>query len=318
VLGEPPFDMLGLASWWPSGRAQLFMEWIHVDLGLQWWQTIMVTTVCMRLLVFPVVVKAQRNLAKMTNINPVMAKLQGDMTDARRRGDMLEFTQLSNKLNVLMKNEGINPIKNIIPIVVQASIFISMFFALRGMSNLPIESMKDGGCLWFNNLTLMDPYVVLPVATSISLFLQMKSGAEGLKLDQLGRIPRILMTAMPVVMIIFTYKFPAAICLYWMTSNFISLSQAKMLKLPKVRKVLNIPEMVKPKEPQAKSGKSNKGFVEGFRESIDNSDFLEQMKKKEFGREYDEKMFRKAGTETIKTFKYDPTKPVQIKFKGGK
>ena len=70
---------------------------------------------------------------------------------------------------------------------------------------------------------------------------------------------------------------------------------------------------------QTGPAKKKKSFIEGFRESMDNADFMSQLSaKREFGREYDEKQFKAAGSKTIKTFKYDPTKPVQIDLKDGK
>ena len=55
------------------------------------------------------------------------------------------------------------------------------------------------------------------------------------------------------------------------------------------------------------------------RETMDNSKIMSNMQmQQKFGRDYDEKQFRDAATKKIRTFKYDPTKPVQIKFKDGK
>lgn len=52
---------------------------------------------------------------------------------------------------------------------------------------------------------------------------------------------------------------------------------------------------------------------------MDNSKIMSNMQmQQKFGRDYDEKQFRDAATKKIRTFKYDPTKPVQIKFKDGK
>ena len=61
-------------------------------------------------------------------------------------------------------------------------------------------------------------------------------------------------------------------------------------------------------------------FLIAARESIDNSNIMSkmQMQQKHFGRDYDERMFKEAATRKIRTFKYDPTKPVEIKFKDGK
>ena len=55
------------------------------------------------------------------------------------------------------------------------------------------------------------------------------------------------------------------------------------------------------------------------RETVDNSNIMSKMQMQEkFGRDYDERQFKEAATRKIRTFKYDPTKPVEIKFKDGK
>ena len=60
-------------------------------------------------------------------------------------------------------------------------------------------------------------------------------------------------------------------------------------------------------------------ILAAIRETIDNSNVISKMQYQEkFGRDYDEKQFKEAATRKIRTFKYDPTKPVEIKFKGGK
>ena len=67
---------------------------------MEWYQTIAVATLCMRLLMFPVVVIAQRNMANMNNNMPAMSALQEKISDARRRGDMFEMAQLTQELQV--------------------------------------------------------------------------------------------------------------------------------------------------------------------------------------------------------------------------
>lgn len=50
-------------------------------------------------------------------------------------------------------------------------VFISVFMGLRGMANVPIESLRTGGMLWFTDLTLADQYYLLPIITSATLYL---------------------------------------------------------------------------------------------------------------------------------------------------
>ena len=171
-LGEPSLDSLGLASWWPSGRVQYLLENLHIGLGLEWFQAIAVATLMMRMMMVPVVVMAQKNMANMNNNMPAMSALQEKISDARRRGDMFEMAQLTQELQVYSKKKGINPLKNAVPLFLQVPVFMSFFLGLRGMTNCPVESMSSGGIFWFENLTLTDPFYILPLLTSSTLFLQ--------------------------------------------------------------------------------------------------------------------------------------------------
>ena len=151
VLGEPSLESLGLASYWPPGRLQYCLELLHVNLDLHWFQCIAVATIVLRLLMFPVVVTSQRNMAHMNNNMPKMAALQVDfclynlisllivvvmlqekISNARRRGDMYEMAQLTQELQTFTTKQGINPLKNMLPMAIQVPVFMSFFFGLRG------------------------------------------------------------------------------------------------------------------------------------------------------------------------------------------
>ena len=54
-------------------------------------------------------------------------------------------------------------------------IFLSVFFGLRGMAELPVESMRTGGALWFSDLTIPDAYYGLPLLTSLTLFITLEA-----------------------------------------------------------------------------------------------------------------------------------------------
>eukprot|EP00092_Neocalanus_flemingeri_P071851 GFUD01088335.1.p1 GENE.GFUD01088335.1~~GFUD01088335.1.p1 ORF type:complete len:461 (-),score=78.87 GFUD01088335.1:34-1416(-) len=310
-LGEPAFDTLGLASWWPSGRMQYLMENIHIGLDMEWWQTIAITTLMMRCVLFPVVVIAQRNMANMNNNSPGMAKLQEKMSDARRRGDLMESAMLGQELQAFMSKKGINPVKNAVPLFLQVPVFMSFFFGLRGMAYTPVESLSTGGILWFENLTICDPFYLLPLLTSATLFLQLRLGAEGAKLDQMGPKMKLAMTVMPFMMLPITINFPCAVTFYWFTTNIISLCQAQVLKIPYLRKTLNIPIMIKHDTMKTTPGGKKKGFQESFRDTIDNWKVQGSIIDR---RAYDEQQFRDAGAaKPTKTFKYDPTRPIALK-----
>lgn len=50
-------------------------------------------------------------------------------------------------------------------------VFVSVFMGLRGMTNVPIDSLRTGGMLWFTDLTISDQYFLLPIITSATLYL---------------------------------------------------------------------------------------------------------------------------------------------------
>jgi len=309
LVGEPTFESLGLASWWPAGRLQAWMEYAHVDLGLEWYQTIAVTALCLRLISFPIVVITQRNVAHMANHQPHMAAIQEKMTDARRRGDMFESAQLGNEFQEYMKKHGINPLKNALPMMVQIPIFMSMFLGLRKMANLPVQSMETGGVLWFENLTMADPFYLLPLLTSCSLFLQLRLGVDGNRLDSMGPTGRLIMTGIPFILMPISMNFPSALTFYWMCTNLIAIVQVRCLRTPAVRRKLGIPQIEVAKS--TNSNKPKKGFRQNVRDTLDNwraqSDIADR-------RAMDEKLFKEAGSvKPVKTYAYDPSKPVIVK-----
>ncbi len=51
---------------------------------------------------------------------------------------------------------------------------MSFFFALKGMANAPVESMQYGGLFWFSDLTVCDPYYILPMLTSVTVWATME------------------------------------------------------------------------------------------------------------------------------------------------
>merc|ERR1719186_2245210 len=200
-----------------------------------------------------------------------------------------------------MKNKNINPFKNMVPAMVQMPIFLSMFFGLRGMSNLPVPSLEEGGVLWFENLTMMDPFYALPLLTSASIFLQLRLGVDGVKLDQMSPIMKGGMMAIPLVIFPLTMNFASSLTFYWLVTNAIAIVQTRSLKIPAVRRKLGIPNVDVVKA-QAATTKKKKGF-QGFRETLrDTFDNFKAQADNIDKRAVDEKAFTDAGAKKpIKT-----------------
>ena len=69
--------------------------------------------------------------------------------------------------------------------------------------------MTDGGLFWFTDLTVCDPYRLLPFITSGTLYIQLKLGTEGANLDAMSPITKKVLALMPVPLFFLTWNLPA-------------------------------------------------------------------------------------------------------------
>lgn len=282
--GEQSLASLGLGGWSPVGILQQSLEFLHVSFDLPWWGAIAIGTVAVRLILFPLVIVSQRNAAKMNNNLPQLQVLQMKMTEARQSGNQIESARYAQEMVQFMKEKELNPLKNMLVPLAQAPLFISFFVGLRRMANAPVESMREGGLWWFTDLTVADPYFLLPLITSATLYLTIEIGTDSARLTaQNMHLMKYFLRALPVIIFPFTMNFPGAILCYWACSNFISLGQVgflvhfhnysliqltclqvAFLRIPAVRQYFKIDKMIVHKKENLPNQK--KGFVTGIKD----------------------------------------------------
>lgn len=303
---EPAFSSIGLGGWTPAGIVQNIMEYLHISLDIPWWGTILIGTICVRTIIFPLVIMSQRNGAKLANNMPQLQVLQAKMTEARQSGNAIEAARYSQALMQFMKEKNVNPLKNMIVPLAQAPLFISFFVGLRQMANAPVESMKEGGLFWFPDLTICDQFYLLPVITSLTMLATIEVGTDSARLQhQNMQTMKYVLRALPFVILPFTINFPGAIVCYWTFSNMISLVQVAFLKIPTVREFFKIDKVIINKT--AATAAKKKGFVEGVKDSWTNMKITRELEER---KRVDEMMFQRAAKGAIqKTYKHDPTKP---------
>lgn len=154
---------LGLCANTPVGWLQSMIEYIHVHADLPWWGAIVASTLVLRAVIFPVMMKVQKNGVMMNNINPEIQKLMKKQREYRQMGNKTLSDQYSHKIWNVYQKHNCNPLKMAILPLIQLPLFLSFFIAIRKMAAVPVESMKTGGVLWFEDLTVADPYYILPV-----------------------------------------------------------------------------------------------------------------------------------------------------------
>ncbi|XP_023124478.2 mitochondrial inner membrane protein OXA1L isoform X2 [Amphiprion ocellaris] len=278
VATEPRLTELGLGSHTPVGLIQNLLEFMHMDLGLPWWGAIVVGTVLARLAVFPVIVKGQREAAKLNNVLPEITKLTNRMNEAKQSGNKYEFARAYSDLNLFQKKHDVNPLRGFLVPLVQAPVFVSFFIALRKMAYLPVPSLQTGGLLWFTDLTAADPFYILPIAVTGTMFFILELGAEsGIDNPNL-RAMKTVFRIMPLIILPLTINFPTAVFTYWLTSNCFSLGQVALLRHPLVREKFKIPERIK--HPESAMPK-NDGLIESMKKGWKNAQLAQQLEERE-------------------------------------
>lgn len=275
---EQRLTELGLGAHTPVGLIQNLLEFMHMDLGLPWWGAIVVGTVLARLAVFPVIVKGQREAAKLNNVLPDITKLTNRMNEAKQSGNKYEFAKAYSDLNLFQKKHDVNPLRGFLVPLVQAPVFISFFIALRKMAYLPVPSLQTGGLLWFTDLTAADPFYILPIAVTGTMFFILELGAEsGIDNPNL-RAMKTVFRIMPLIILPLTINFPTAVFTYWLTSNCFSLGQVALLRHPLIRDKFKIPERIKH---PASAMPQNDGLIESMKKGWKNAQLAQQLEERE-------------------------------------
>ncbi|XP_050581389.1 mitochondrial inner membrane protein OXA1L [Bombus affinis] len=298
--GEPTFESLGLGGYGPVGIIQTFYELLYVNCNLPWWATIILTSALIKFATFPCTVSAHKNSSKMTNILPKMVKLQDNITEARKCGNFQEATIYAMELQELLKNNNIKmfPVSNFLKI----GAHLPIFFALREMTNKPVESLKEGGLWWFTDLTSVDPYYLLPLGTSITLYAVTSYTLRNSQ--NLTPIMRNMFKAVPVISFLFAMKFPGAILCHWAISNILTVVENQVLQLKKVKAYFNIPSIQQ--EITKNIVKNDKGFKESFSDAWTNMKISNRLASYSHA---DLKQFNNAAKGPLpKTYKYNPVK----------
>ncbi|CAM4516175.1 hypothetical protein PO909_024503 [Leuciscus waleckii] len=275
---EASLSELGLCSATPVGLIQNLLEFMHVGIGLPWWGAIVAGTIVARCLVFPVIVKGQREAAKLNNVMPEMTKLTNRMNEAKQSGNKFDFSKAYTDLMMFQKKHDVNPLRGFLVPLVQAPIFVSFFIALRKMADLPVPSLQTGGLWWFTDLTASDPFYILPIAVTGTMFAILELGAESGVDNPNLRAMKTVFRIMPFVILPLTIHFPTAVFTYWMTSNLFSLGQVALLRHPTVRQKLNIPERIT-HPPSALP--MNEGFIESIKKGWKNAQLAQQLEERD-------------------------------------
>ncbi|HUK03546.1 MAG TPA: membrane protein insertase YidC [Burkholderiales bacterium] len=209
AAAAPGFDLVVDYGWLTIIAWPLFwlLEKYHLLSG-NWGVAIILLTVTIKLVFFPLSAASYKSMAKMKLVTPRMQKIR-EMYEHDRQ-------KMNQAMMDLYKTEKINPLGGCFPILVQIPVFIALYWVLLAA----IELRHAPFILWIKDLSALDPYYVMPILMTLTMVLQTRMNPV-----PPDPVQAKVMKFMPFVFSIFFFFFPAGLVLYWLVNNILSILQ---------------------------------------------------------------------------------------------
>jgi len=183
------------------------LEWIH-SLAGNWGWAIIILTLLIKLAFYKLSETSYRSMANMRKMQPRIQALRDRYGDDKQR--------LNQAMMEIYKKEKINPLGGCLPILVQIPVFIALYWMLLES----VELRQAPFMFWINDLSIKDPFYVLPILMGASMFVQQR-----LNPTPPDPIQAKIMMALPFVFTVMFLWFPSGLVLYWLVNNILSIAQ---------------------------------------------------------------------------------------------
>ena len=205
----PGLDLVVDYGWLTVIAAPLFwvLSWFHSLTG-NWGWAIILVTVAIKLVFFPLSAASYKSMAKMRVLGPRLQRMKELYGNDKAK--------MQQEMMNLYRTEKINPLGGCLPILVQIPVFIALYWVLLGS----VEMRHAPWLGWIQDLSAKDPYFILPIIMGVSMLVQMK-----LNPTPPDPIQAKVMMAMPIIFTFMFLWFPSGLVLYWVVNNCLSIAQ---------------------------------------------------------------------------------------------
>ena len=193
--------------WWLSVPLFRVLDAIHSVVG-NWGVAIVLLTLCVKILLYPLASAGFRSMAKMKLVAPQMKRLQ-----ERYSGDRQKLTQ---EMMALYRKEGANPFGGCLPLLAQMPVFLALYWVLYES----VELRHAPFVLWIEDLTAHDPWYVLPLLYGASFY-----ASQLLNPPPPDPMQARIIKLMPIFFTVLFFFFPAGLVLYWLVNQILTLAQ---------------------------------------------------------------------------------------------
>ncbi len=173
-----------------------------------WGWAIVLLTIIVKIVLFPLTNASYRSMAKMRAVAPRLQALKEQHGDDRMA--------LQQAMMKMYKDEKINPLGGCLPMLLQIPVFIGLYWALFAS----VELRQAPWIGWIQDLGRTDPYFILPIIMTVTMFIQ-----TSLNPPPTDPMQAKMMKIMPLIFSVMFFFFPAGLVLYWVVNNIITIGQ---------------------------------------------------------------------------------------------
>lgn len=213
----------------------LSMNGLHVALGLNYGLAIILITVLIKLVFWPLTKASTKSMKRMSALQPQMKAIQEKYKDDPKKMNM--------KLMEFMKENRVSPLGGCLPMLLQIPVFIGFYQMLQSAIEL-----RGAHFLWACDLSQPDtvytiaglgfipffgvpgqglPINPLPLFMGVTMLWQARLTPPSPGMDP---VQQRIMRYMPLMFMVFLYNFSAGLTLYWTVQNLLTIVQMKLTK----------------------------------------------------------------------------------------
>ena len=187
----------------------LFQGWVT-----NWGLAIIILTVFIKLLLFPVTQKAYVGMEKMKRVQPQLKELQ-----KKYESDRMKLSEAQMKL---FREEGVSPMSGCLPMLAQMPIYFALYRTIWGSAEL----YNAPFALWVTDLSQPDPYFVLPILMGAVMVIQQRLTPQAVDNPQMKMVSRI----MPIMFTAMMLFLPSGLVLYIFINMLLSIFQMLLIR----------------------------------------------------------------------------------------
>ena len=211
---HPELDLAVDYGWlWWIGQPMYSAMVVFFDLTGNWGWSIVLVTILIKLLLWPLSMVSYRNMGKMRAVQPKMKEIQERHADDRQA--------LSKAMMDLYKKEKVNPALGCLPMLMQMPFFLAFYWVLIET----VELRYAPFLFWITDLSARDPLFILPILNMAAMW-----GMQQLQPQPVGADPiqANVFKYMPLIFGVMFALFPAGLVLYWFLNSLVSAVQMVM------------------------------------------------------------------------------------------